>query len=507
MDTVITPSVYQQNIYNWVENGTGNALAEAVAGSGKTSTLLGVANRLSADVAYNSIFIAFSKNIVNELQSRLPEDFVAKTIHGLGYTALGTMLGQRSLTVKNFKYNDLTRALLSYSIPDNYLQVVHEADLTTGMAALVDKCQLEMADVKNPQAVMDVIIKYDIHQLSNFLVWACDSVPLLLEKGEQILRSQVTFTDMLYFSVKNEASCHKYDFILCDESQDLSKVQREFIKLLANGKTRYLFVGDKFQAIFGFAGADCDSVEKIISEFKCTTLPLSVCYRCPKSHVKLAQALVPHIEYNEKAADGLVHHIEYEQIHSLVRSGDMVISRTVAPLVRLAFELIREGVAAKVRGMDIGKGLVLLADQIAKQPGFAFDEFIHNAVNFQNNRIMLLRQRENTEMQVQSLVDKIDSIIAVYERGSELGTVSSMGDLRMYIQSIFSDDNAAVILSSVHRAKGLEAERIFLYDPDLFPHPMARQEQQKAQEMNLYYVALTRAKSELFFVARPPKKD
>ena len=65
-----------------------------------------------------------------------------------------------------------------------------------------------------------------------------------------------------------------------------------------------------------------------------------------------------------------------------------------------------------------------------------------------------------------------------------------------------SDKQEAVLLSSIHRAKGLEAERVFLLFPDTLPHPKATQEWAKAQEFNLKYVALTRAKKDLFFVWR-----
>jgi len=68
-------------------------------------------------------------------------------------------------------------------------------------------------------------------------------------------------------------------------------------------------------------------------------------------------------------------------------------------------------------------------------------------------------------------------------------------------EEIFSDDtHSGIILSSVHRAKGLEAERVFILKPELMPHPLATSEQELQQEMNIKYVAITRAKKELYIV-------
>ena len=56
----------------------------------------------------------------------------------------------------------------------------------------------------------------------------------------------------------------------------------------------------------------------------------------------------------------------------------------------------------------------------------------------------------------------------------------------------------AIVLSSIHKAKGLEAPRVGILSAHLLPHPMARQEWSYQQEVNLAYVAITRARRELY---------
>jgi superfamily I DNA/RNA helicase len=51
-----------------------------------------------------------------------------------------------------------------------------------------------------------------------------------------------------------------------------------------------------------------------------------------------------------------------------------------------------------------------------------------------------------------------------------------------------------VVLGTVHRTKGLEAERVFVLAPDMIPHPMAKQEWEREGEKNIAWIAATRAK-------------
>ncbi len=76
------------------------------------------------------------------------------------------------------------------------------------------------------------------------------------------------------------------------------------------------------------------------------------------------------------------------------------------------------------------------------------------------------------------------------------------------IEELFSTTKSGVTLSTVHKAKGLENDRVFILRPDLLP--LKRENQQpweKMQELNLKYVAITRAKKALFFVEANKDKE
>ena len=99
-------------------------------------------------------------------------------------------------------------------------------------------------------------------------------------------------------------------------------------------------------SIFGFAGADNHSYEKIVERTQATELPLSLCYRCPKSHLDLVNRIYPEIkiESTKDAAPGTLECIEKsdlwnEEHPGRLIVGDMVLSRKTAPLVSLCIRL------------------------------------------------------------------------------------------------------------------------------------------------------------------------
>ena len=104
-------------------------------------------------------------------------------------------------------------------------------------------------------------------------------------------------------------------------------------------------------------------------------------------------------------------------------------------------------------------------------------------------------------MAVQSMTDKFATVRVIYEAERP----RTVEELRDAVSSIFPKDvdHPVIWLSTVHRAKGDEAERVFLLRPELLPHPKAKSPVQAEQERNLLYVALTRAKQALYVVDGP----
>ncbi|KJH69405.1 3'-5' exonuclease [Aliterella atlantica] len=110
---------------------------------------------------------------------------------------------------------------------------------------------------------------------------------------------------------------------------------------------------------------------------------------------------------------------------------------------------------------------------------------------------MVLEQKKNSQSQIESLRDRCDGIAACWQAFNS----TSINSFCLEIEELFSDTRSSVILSTVHRAKGLEEKRVFILRPDLLPLRWnGQQDWELEQEYNLCYVAFTRAKEALCFI-------
>lgn len=246
-------------------------------------------------------------------------------------------------------------------------------------------------------------------------------------------------------------------------------------------------------SIYGFGGAGIDSMEQAREMFGGEVLPLTICYRCPKKVVRLAQQIVPEIQWRDDAPEGIV-----DTVSDLNRaqSGDMILCRLNAPLVKPYFNLIRNGVRAVIRGRDVGDGLSSMLMRGEKKAGTGEIVAVLRALEEYVNKEVAKLISANKYPRALSLQDQFDTIVALAEDDE----VKTAGGIRRKIAEIFSDTRAPITLSSVHRAKGLESKRVFILHPELLPYKRASLDWQIQQEWNVKYIALTRTKEELYFV-------
>lgn len=479
--SIVTFSKYQTALFNWVEVGRGDAIVNAVAGAGKSFSLVEVVQRVKGTV----LMVAFNKHAAEALLSKINaittlEGIDVKTIHALGMKALRRIAPR--LNVKDFKYSDI--------LGDRF---ENREDAQTALRVF-DLARASLVDMSDIGALVDIAEHHGI-DVKNSEVF--DVIPFLASNGIDMARNSgiIDFTDMIWLPNVLNLTIDGYNWVLCDECQDLSKAQLELV-LKARGKGgRMLFVGDPRQSIYGFAGADANSFWAIKERLGAVELPLSICYRCPKEVIKLAQEIVPQIEAAPDAIDGIVTTIKETAVAEAVREGDLILCRLTAPLIKLCIQLIKNRIPARVRGRDIAKSLVTIIKKVAKANRGAFTvDALYAWSDKEEARITTKKNHENA---LQAHQDRIAGILACYEAMGSLNT----DDFCREIESLFSDGRASVILSTIHRAKGLEENRVFILYPERLVLTFAKQNDwQYEQELNGKYVALTRAMKELIFV-------
>lgn len=508
MNTAITPSANQITILDWIRNGRGHAVVEAVAGSGKTTTLVLCASAIKG----RGLFVAFNKHVASALATKLDGTAMeAKTIHGVGFAAV--RYAYKRVRVEGNKYRSIVRgfekevkdreSLFGRKLDVAELSTIDDAGFPLPLIVkLADLARLELLDCESPEFGAELLDLVNHHALEmpeglDEIVISCVRRALTVGKG---ITDEVDFTDMIWFPIVHNLKPYTYSWVFVDEAQDLSRCQLAMVRRCCANGGRMVFVGDRRQAIYGFAGADAASFQRIIDSTGATVLPLSVCYRCPRAVLDLARALCPQIEAAPNAEEGSVRTISRDNLVTEIAEGDMVLCRVNAPLLGICFELLADGISASVRGRDIGQGLIKIVHEIADRVDDFTAEFGEAITTWHDTAIEQVRRRGGSEdaieQRCETIADQAECIRIIFGKTG----AQSADALARSIERLFDNDRPSVVLSSVHRAKGLEEKRVFIVEPERLRNPRAKRDWMMAQEHNLHYVALTRAQHELVFV-------
>lgn len=510
-------SSYQEKIIEWVKTGLGNGCCNAVAGSGKSTTLRLAAIALKeAGVKPSEIKVCvFGKANSLDLIAKFGQEWKESisTLHSAGWSLVKKHLSIRNsyeVNVSDNKYKKIAQEL-GLIARGRYLEGTLKKDgaidRDEDFLKLINLIRLTNSEslAENIEEICDHFEMSDVYEFSLL----ASAITECLAIGENQAQKKIgfDFTDQIWLPVKWKLNQQKwfkpYKVVLIDECQDLNAAQLELAIALA-GEGRLLFVGDPRQAIMGFAGADCHSYQNILHRTKSTELPLSICYRCPTTHIELVKKNFPEIPIiaSPNAISGKIEAIAEADLWSdkpcRLITGDMVICRKTAPLVKLCIRLITRGIAATVKGRAIGELIKGDLKEIAKMPGFRYPNFNDAVSAYRAAKQQRYKGLENEEQLLEALNDKLEALTAIYKSQP---SSTCIAHLENYIDSLFSDEISPITLSTCHRAKGLEGDRIFIISPNDLPMVWRNQQGwQLEQEKNLLYVALTRSKSELYVV-------
>lgn len=532
----IKGSEQQLVIWDAFQNGKTHVIVDALAGTGKTTT--GVEGlRPVVALGITCEFLAFNKSIATHLQGRVPQGAKAQTFHGAGFGATRNQFGELEVDA------DRTWKML----PENM-----DRHSKSTIIRLVSICKNILVDGKNKQELLDICAQYDIDLYESngqqHAGWQgeghadeiLDAIPRLLE-ASKTPTGTIDFDDMVWLPVVWNLPIKKYDFLVVDEFQDLNRAQQELALMIGR---RVIGVGDKHQAIYAFRGADSKSMENMFERLAatprgCIRLPLTVSYRCPRLVTAVARKIVPEFECLPDAPLGKVCYGEFYLEHqpdaqgrgyyfkqvpypsqkvvagpegdaafefeepgycpdTVPQRGDMVLCRTNAPLVTLAYQMIRKNVPCKIQGRDFGKNLVDRVKTLVKQDASTVELLTALITWSTKERAKIEASGANhpgrLATQLANLQEKVDCIEALCDGLDNAQQVVQR--IQLLFQDVSkdnSDSSSYVLLSSVHRAKGLEARTVRIIKPELMPHPMASTPDAKEQEMNLKYVAITRS--------------
>lgn len=466
MNEVIKPDTYQQAVIDDAATGVGHVVVRARAGSGKTSTILNALERVPRGLSV--LVCAFNTKIRDELSHKIGKRGLSAevlTLHGYGARQCRARLDEG-------KAHRILDEILQ-GAPREYASAVRRGiGLAKGkllrerrdVERLIEDHQLEVADGDAQRFAEDVLAA----MVASFHDPAT-----------------VDFDDQVWMPIARKMRVWQYDRVFIDETQDLNLAQIRLAMAACRLGGRICAVGDDRQAIYAFRGADERALPRVIDELGARVLPLSVSYRCPRRVVRRAQDLVPDIEPAPDAIDGEVLEVSEKRLVA-AEPGDFVVSRKNAPLVKVCLRLIRAGTPAAILGRDVGAELGAL---IQKSKARSVDRLLEWVHEWESTSIRRAR-KDNPEANVDRYKDTVECI-----RALALGA-ASVEDIRAEIRRMFDEadtDASRVTLMSTHKAKGLEANRVWLLRDTYSP-------ERGIDEQNLLYVGITRAQQSLFMV-------
>lgn len=515
--SAFAPTAQQAAFLSALTDTQANLALVARAGCGKTSTiLLGVDAVAAQYPRAEQLVCAFNKSIADEVGAKLKEaghtdwrTVQAATLHSMGFGLLkfafkpqidekkvriliaeAVAAGQQQQFASSADYNGSVErlGLVLEAVGKQVEELVRYAK-QSGVGYFAD------LPIDQDKTWQDLADHYDVDGL--------DDQPNAFGAARVIYQRSlhqtdvIDFDDMILFPlIKNLRVKYGKDFIFLDEAQDLSRTRQELARRFLKPRTgRMIVVGDDRQAIYGFTGADAQALPNLIAELRCQVLPLTSTWRCPAAVVRLAQSYVPDIESAPGAAEGAVHYVS--ALPDDLAVGDAVLCRNTAPLIEAAYGLIRQGKAVRVEGRAIGDGLVALAQRWKVK---TVDALLNKLDAYQEREVGKALAKDD-EVRAEQVEDKCETLRQIAQAVIAKGQ-SSVDDVIAFIRMLFADgaDNA-IILATYHRSKGREWSRVFLWEHSLrCPSRAAKQQWQMEQEANLAYVAITRAKRELYFV-------
>jgi DNA helicase II / ATP-dependent DNA helicase PcrA len=503
-----TPTDEQQAIIEAVAVADGpSIMVQAGAGCAKTSTAV----MSMAGVRVPAVSVAFNKRNADELAKVMPANVLSKTANGLCHQAWMRARNIRGMKVDAYKGSKIIsdiakRRGLNFTTDQwDYAKTLFREAQIQGLVpepfgsqfvTLVPDTKEGWQALGDTHAIPDDEFDY---------VWQV-AREALVEDIKLAYQGVISFDDQIYCATLLGGVFQKYPFIVLDEVQDFNPLNIRMAMMSLTRDGRILAVGDRYQSIYAFRGAVGDAHEQIRQlRPNWVDLPLMTSFRVPKLVAARQTGHVPGFRAFGANPNGLIVDVSstggwtWETVRRVMPddAADVaVLCRSNAPIITLAFQLIRRGVGCHVLGRDISKGLKALTKKLAPDDNTSADVVRGRIDEWLRDELAKARINDNPDA-ADKFIDKADSIKAVLASAD----CQDAGQLRRQIDNLFSRENSQITLSTVHKAKGMEWPLVLHLDPHRVPSARAINQGGRAlqQELNLKYVAETRTKHTLVF--------
>lgn len=442
----------------------------ACAGSGKTSTL----KLLAAENKQPSLLMAFNKAIADEAAKQFPAHVSCRTMNSVAFAEFGSKLQHKLNFNKNPKLNTLRsiKNIVDWFSLGDYGMATPEISARVIAAMARDTVDRFCHSSREEISELDLYHKefkelskshnYDEQHLGKVIV----NLAKLIWKERINPISVAASTHDTYLKLWSLSNPKlNYDILYVDEAQDINAC---VLHVLQQQTCKVLYVGDQHQSIYAFRGAT-----NAMKSIEAPTLYLSQSWRYGEKIAKVAETLLakykgvvkgnPNIKSKVRKVRGMKNYT--------------MIFRTNSALLEQAELLIDKGIKISVE-VNVPDLIRQINSAVALKRG---EKPFHDSISrFGNWYEMLEFAKESVETRrLVNIVERKDvkEFCALLEKANTKGTTPD------------------VILTTAHKSKGLEFDNVIVADDfkfgtnDWLDIP--------EQEINLLYVACTRAKLNL----------
>lgn len=479
----------QEAIFDEYERTRNNIMISATAGAGKSSTIVECCKR--TPFAKKVLFMAFNKSIAEELKTKVPDRIDVSTFHSKGLRILFSNF-KFQLKINENKCFQLCKEILKFDKEDE-VPFNQQTRYIFSLQEIWNQIRINLlVDYKND--IQNICLDKDF-DFYDRMIQDIKDIEYHWHKNSKLIDSnkefQMDFTDMLYlpYILLDESDFPKYDVVFIDETQDQNVLQRELTLRFVKPKFgRLISVGDEKQCIYQFSGSSVTNFRSLQQLPNTTTLPLDITYRCSKKIVKEAQKVFSSgIVAAPNAKEGIVRNGDFEE----AQNGDFILCRNNLPLIEVFIKLLELGKKSSIKGKDFGEALCRLLEKI---------KYIDDLEILKEEKLQSLLDKgisHNIAINNPSyvnLLEKCAIIMRLYSIWKDVNT------LKERISKIYTDENTdGIVLSTIHKSKGLEADRVFFLNSNLIPSQYAVSQEALYSEYCLKFVAITRARNELIY--------
>jgi F-box protein, helicase, 18 len=470
---------------------TGNIKINAVAGSGKTTTIIEYAKARPNNSKI--LYLAFNKSVKIEAIKRFTEEGLSnvrvETAHSLAYKEI--VYGQNyQLKPAGFKTYEVAEILGLRGIGERHTEYILANHINKFISYFCNSSEQRVQDLNYLELIIDDEAKAFVTRFYSLIE---NKTRLLLSKMD---KGEIGITHDFYLK-KYQLSkpVLNYDYILFDEGQDASGAM---IDVFFNQNATKVIVGDTHQQIYGWRFA-VNSLEK--ANFQ--TFNLSSSFRFNQDIAHLATEI---LKYKKR--------IDRETPLEIIGKGGVRETKVKAVIARTNLGLLLKAIDYVTEKKQVQK--VYFEGNISSYTYAEEGASLYDVLNLYNNKHELIRDKLIKGM---SNLEELEEYIKKTEDLQLSMMVEIVKEYKNKIPAIINKikekhidsdekENAEMIFTTVHRSKGMEYDVVQIVNDFMSEERLQKTLEDRgkdqliigklSEEINLLYVAVTRARNSIY---------